>query len=92
MKKRAPASTLTLWALLRRFNGPSVPLELISKEFFGMSPRVAADRAALNQLPVPTFRLTASAKAPLMVRVEDLAALVDERHAAAVPDWEKSQV
>lgn len=85
-------SKMTLEALLRRFNAPHVPLEHICKEYFGLDERKAKEHASLNRLPVPTFRLRESAKAPLHVSVADLAALVDARHAAAVPDWQKSQV
>jgi hypothetical protein len=88
--KRA-ASAVTRRALERRF-GPNARLDAISEEFFGLTPKKAAEYAALNRLPVPTFRLRDSQGAPLMVSVADLAALVEERHAAALPEWEKCQI
>jgi hypothetical protein len=52
-----------------------------SARIFRLTPKKAPVRR-LNRLPVPTFRLRDSQGAPLMVSVADLAALVEERHAA----------
>jgi hypothetical protein len=84
--------TTTLYALIQRFNGPTVPLELIAHEFFGLGRDKAYEYAAQNRLPVPTFRCTDSHKSPLLVHVEDLAALLAARRAAARSEWSKSQL
>jgi hypothetical protein len=49
-------------------------------------------RAARNELPVPTFRLTSSRKAPLMVSADALGGWIDKQEAEARAAWERSQV
>ena len=84
--------TTTLHALIRRFNGPTAPLEDVAREFFGLGRDKAYEYAALNRLPVPTFRCTDSHKSPLLVHVEDLAALLDARRSRKRAEWSKSQL
>jgi hypothetical protein len=72
--------------------GPMVPLTEVCKPYFNLSPDVAKKRAALNALPVPTFRLIDSQKAPYLIRASDLATYIDSTHEAALAEWEKSQV
>ena len=81
----------TAFALLARFESPTVKLEDICDEFFGMGRDKAYQRAALNELPIPTFRASESQKAPVMVHVDDLAKLLDEHRAAARIEWERSK-
>jgi hypothetical protein len=79
----------TAFALLARFETPALKLEDICEEFFGLSRDKAYQRAATNELPVPTFRVADSVKAPRMVHVDDLAKLIDERRAAERLQWER---
>lgn len=81
----------TAFALLARFESPTVKLEDICYEFFGMSKDKAYQRANLNELPVPTFRCSESQKAPRLVHVDDLAKWMDEQRAAARVEWARSQ-
>ena len=81
----------TAFALLARFESPTVKLEEICDEFFGMGKDKAYQRAALNELPIPTFRASDSQKAPIMVHVDDLAKLLDDQRAAARAEWERSK-
>jgi hypothetical protein len=78
--------------LVALFEGPAVPLDAVSKRYFGLAPTEARRKAALNDLPVPTFRLRDSEKAPLMVKASDLAAWIDLNHEKASASWQKSQV
>jgi len=48
--------------------------------------------AGLNQLPIPTFRLNGSQKAPICVHVDDLAKHIDQERARAKEVWRKSQL
>ena len=82
----------TAFALLTRFETPTVKLENICEEFFGMKKDKAYERAGMNELPVPTFRASASQKAPRLVHIEDLAHWLDEQRAKARKEWERSQV
>lgn len=82
----------TAFALLSRFESPTVRLEDISEEYFGMKKERAYELAALNELPVPTFRASPSQKAPRLVHVDDLARWLDAQRARAREQWERSQV
>lgn len=78
--------------LLATFKTPVVPLVEISERYLNLSPQRAMECASMNRLPFPTFRLTASQKAPRMVNIKDLAAHIDACHEAAAATWENSQV
>ena len=82
----------TAFALLARFESPTVKLEDICEEFFGMTKTTAYQRAAVMDLPVPTFRGGSGQKAPRLVHVDDLAAYLDRQRAAAKREWEHAQV
>jgi hypothetical protein len=86
-----PPMTPSEAALAARFGGPAAPLADVCQTYFGLDYKAARERAAANRLPVTTFRLTDSQKAPLMVHITDLAAYIDATHAAARKEWEKSQ-
>ena len=79
-------------ALIDIYKGPTVPLAEISQRYLGMDPNYAQKLAKLNTLPFPTFRLTESPKAPLMVSTVDLARHIDWQRAIAMKSWENSQV
>lgn len=80
----------TAFALLARFESPTVPLEEICVEFFGLEKDKAYQQANLNKLPVPTFR-AGSQKSPRLVHIDDLAKWLDEQRTAARVEWEQSQ-
>lgn len=82
----------TLFLLLARFESPTVKLEDICNEYFGLGRDTAYERAALATLPVPTFRTADSQKAPRMVHLQDLAKLIDEQHERAAAEWQKAKV
>jgi hypothetical protein len=82
----------TAFALLARFESPTVKLDDICEEFFGLGRDKAYQLANLNSLPVPTFRASQSQKAPRLVHIEDLAKYLDAQRAEAKREWEKSQV
>lgn len=78
--------------LLALHRAPAVRLEAICEHYLNLSPVVARQRAALNTLPFPTFRMTDSGKAPLMVKIVDLAKHIDATHEVASAEWENSKV
>lgn len=82
----------TEFQLLAVHRAPAVSLDAISEQYLGIGHVVARQRAALNTLPFPTFRLTASKKSPIMVKISDLATHIDNQHQAATAGWENSQV
>lgn len=77
----------TKFALLARFENPTVELKQISQEFFGITPKTAEQRAKACDFPVPTFKLRDSERSPSLIKIEDLAAYIDERHSMAKCDW-----
>ena len=78
--------------LLAIHRAAAVRLEDICEHYLNLSPTVARQRAALNTLPFATFRMNGSAKAPLMVKISDLAKHIDQQHQVATEGWEASQV
>lgn len=78
--------------LLAVYNSPVVPLADVCEPYLGMNVKVAYQRAALNRLPFPVFRLSESQKAPLVVDVADLARHIDAQRECAKRSWENSQV
>lgn len=71
-------------------NEPATPLAEICERYFGLCYPEARRAAALNQLPVPTFRLRDSQKAPLLVKAEDLQTYIDTKRNEAAVEWERS--
>jgi hypothetical protein len=78
--------------LLATLKGPVVPLYEICDKWLNMKPQTAREAAALNNLPFPTFRISDSRSAPLLVSVHDLADHIDARYATAKEGWTRSQV
>lgn len=83
---------ITSLALMSIHKSPAIPLADVCDKFFSLSYEEAMKKAARNELPVPTFRLTASRKAPMMVSAEALGAWIDKTEAEAKALWERSQV
>ena len=84
--------TPTEIALLATFRTPAVRLDDICEKYFNLSLRRANYQASLQLLPVPTFRMSESRKAPRMVKISDLAKFLDERAEVGKKDWVASQV
>ena len=84
--------TQTEIQLLAILKAPAVPLNEVCDRYLGLGTAHAMREAALNRLPFPTFRLTQSRKAPVMVNISDLARHIDNQHECAKRSWENSQV
>lgn len=76
------------FALLARFGSPTVELKEVSKEFFGITPKTAEQRAKACDFPIPTFKLRDSERSPTLVKIEDLAAYIDKRYEEAKTEWQ----
>ena len=83
---------ITSLALMSIYKTPAIPLAEVCERYFSLSYEEAMKKAARNELPVPTFRLTQSRKAPLMVSAESLGNWIDQTEATARASWEHSQV
>lgn len=82
----------TTLALMAVYNGPTVHLDKICKEYFGLERADAMKKAAVAELPVPVFRLHRSQKAPYIVHIKDLADLIDKQRENADKTWQRCQV
>jgi hypothetical protein len=82
----------TTLALMSIFQSPTIPLSEICERFFSIKYEEALRKAARGDLPVPTFRLTKSQRAPFMVSCEALAAHIDKAAAEALALWQRGQV
>lgn len=76
----------TVELLERRYGGRDVPLAEVCERFFGISPEIAIRSASKGKLPVPAYR-AGGRKAPLLVRVDDLARVLDARYEEARSTW-----
>jgi hypothetical protein len=76
--------------LLAQFESPVVKLEDVCNDYFGLTRHEANRKAALNKLPVPTFRLSSSQRAPRMVHLQDLADFIDMQRKNAITSWGRS--
>ena len=65
----------------------AVSLADVCERLFGLSYEEARRRAATQSLPVPTFRLAPSQKAPLMIHRHELERLVDQAATGAREQW-----
>lgn len=79
-------------ALMSIYKSPAIPLKDICEKFFNLSYAEALKKAARCELPVPTFKLTNSQKAPLMVSAEALGAWIDKQADEAAELWKRCQV
>ena len=67
-------------------------LEDICDTYLQLTKKEALRRAALNQLPFPTFRISSSQKAPVLVSIKDLADHLDTVQVTAKKEWDNSQL
>jgi len=80
-------------AILTERHGPAIPLEAVCGIYFGIaSYKEACRKAALNLLPVPTFKLRDSERSPYLIYAKDLAAWIDSKALSARQDWQHCQV
>ena len=72
----------TFFGLMAEFGTTQIPLALVSDKYLGMSERQAKDKASLQELPIPAFRI-GSQKSPWHVSAADLAQHIDACRDAA---------
>lgn len=61
----------------------TIPLADIAEKYLGMKPATADVKAGAGQLPIPTFRVGVTQKAPRMVHISDLADYIDTKRKEA---------
>lgn len=78
----------THFALLAKFGDVNIPLEKVCKDFFGMEPKKANERACLQDLPVPAYKLGGQ-RSPWLIDAQKLADYIDLKKKEAENDWQK---
>lgn len=74
--------------LAMKYQSPVVPLEVIVKDFLPhLNIETAKKRAALQDLPFPTFKAEDSKKAPYMVNITDVAIWLNKQSQISKQDW-----
>lgn len=78
----------TAFLLMAQFDGKTViPLSLVCREFFThLTPEKFLAKALAGQITLPVIHLEKSRKSAKGVHLNDLAAYLDERRAAAVKE------
>lgn len=78
--------------LLELYRAPAVRLQDICEHYLALSWPEARRRAGRGALPFPTYRLMDNQKLPLLVRLGDLAGVLDTAHQEAKKGWEQLQL
>jgi len=79
----------TYFGLLAEFNTAEIPLKLVCDKYLGLSNKMAHERAAMNKLPLPTYR-GGSQKSTRLVSAEVLADHIDSCKLKAQQEWNQS--
>lgn len=79
----------TNFALLARFESPVIELKDVCQEFFGITVKTAKQKIKGEDFPVPTFSLAKSERAPVFIKVEDLANYIDQQYQEASFQWQR---
>ena len=81
----------TIFLLMARYQGlPVIPVELVCRDFFQhLSPQKFVQKVERGDLAIPLVRIEASQKAAKGVHLNDLAAYLDQQHAAAVKECQQ---
>jgi len=79
----------TQFALLAAFEAPIINLKDVCQDYFGISIKTAMQKIKGEDFPVPTFRLVDSERAPVFIKVEDLAKYIDQQYKDASIQWQR---
>ncbi|MDW5502935.1 pyocin activator PrtN family protein [Pseudomonas lundensis] len=81
----------TMFLLMAKFNDANIPLADIAEQYMGMSAQMADRKATEGSLPIHTYRIGVSQKAPRMIHVKDLADYIDKQRKEAKEEWDYLQ-
>ncbi len=79
----------TYFGLLAEFNTAEIPLKDICVKYIGLDSKTAHQRAALNKLPISTYR-GGSQKSMRLVNATELAEYLDKCKTKAQHEWNQS--
>ncbi|MGM0563646.1 MAG: pyocin activator PrtN family protein [Pseudomonadota bacterium] len=84
-----PLKIDTRLALMSIHLSTDIPLDKVARDYLDLEPEDAARLARQDLLPFPAWR--ANHFSPWLVRVDELAHFIDQRHTAAATQWQKQQ-
>ncbi|WP_067587270.1 pyocin activator PrtN family protein [Endozoicomonas ascidiicola] len=76
--------------LINKYGDAIIPLESICQDYFGITYKKAREYRNKCKLPIATFKLMDSNKAPFFVDVKELARYIDEKSSDALHDHRKA--
>lgn len=79
----------TRWALVSIYLAIDIPLDKVARDYLDLEPEDAVRLAKKNLLPFPAWR--ANRFSPWLIRVDELAHFIDQRHAIAEAQWQQQQ-
>ncbi len=79
----------TYFGPLAEFNTAEIPLKDICIKYFGLDSKTAHQRAAINKLPISTYR-GGSQKSMRLVSAGELAEYLDKCKLKAQQEWDRS--
>lgn len=79
----------TMFLLMAEFEKVNIPLSDIAEKYLGMRPSTADQKATEGKLPIATFRIGNTQKAPRLVHVQDLADHIDKQRKDAKEELER---
>ena len=68
--------------------GSEVPVSAICQRYFNCSVKTANERIKAKAFPLPAYRITDNNSGDYYVDADDLAALIERKHAQAKAEWE----
>lgn len=82
----------TAFMLMAMYSGrPVIPVEDIARDFFELSTDKFIRKVSAGAIAIPLIRMEASQKCAKGVHINDLAAYLDERRAAAIRECRQLQ-
>lgn len=83
----------TEFLLMAQYNGRAViPLDVVCRDYFGhLTPLQLSRKATAGEIDLPIVRIETSQKAARGVHLQDLAAWIDARRAAAQKETDQLQ-
>ncbi|MCG9790662.1 pyocin activator PrtN family protein [Vibrio mediterranei] len=74
--------------LISQQYGAEIPVEAICQRYFNCTVKTANERIKKKKFPVPAYRTTDGNSGDYYVAAEDLAELIERKHAQAKAEWE----
>ncbi|MDD9340329.1 MAG: pyocin activator PrtN family protein [Providencia heimbachae] len=81
----------TMFLLMAEFETSQILLSDIAEKYLKLNPTTVERKANAGELPIPTYRLNDSQKAPRIVHVGDLAKYIDQQRNNAIAEFNRTR-